>query len=56
MEERPVEQNVTDVEELDGIKIDGILNLENLPRTVFIILKLPLMDESLLENYYQKEA
>ena len=25
MEERPVEKNVTDEEELDGIKIDGIL-------------------------------
>ena len=51
MEESLVEKNFTDEEELDGIKIDGILNFENLPRTVFIILKLPLMEESLLEHY-----
>ena len=27
---------VRDVEELNGIEIDGILNLENLSKTVFI--------------------
>ena len=32
----PVEKVVIDEEELDGIEINGILNLENLPRTVFI--------------------
>ena len=34
MEEKinPVEKVVTDEEELDGIEIDGILNLEHLPR------------------------
>ena len=32
----PVEKLVIDEEELHGIKIDGILNLENLSRTVFI--------------------
>ena len=32
----PVEKVVTDEAELDGIEIDGIWNLENLPRTVFI--------------------
>ena len=38
MEEKgdPVEKVVIDEEELDGIEIDGILKLENLPRTVFI--------------------
>ena len=28
--------DIDDEEELDGIEIYGILNLENLPRTVFI--------------------
>ena len=32
----PVEKVVIDKEELHGIEIDGILNLENLSRTVFI--------------------
>ena len=32
----PVEKLVIDEEELHGIEIDGILNLENLSRTVFI--------------------
>ena len=32
----PVEKVVTDEEKLHGIKIDGILNLKNLSRTVFI--------------------
>ena len=32
----PVEKVVIDEEELHGIEIDGILNLENLSRTVFI--------------------
>ena len=38
MEEKdnPVEKVVIDKEELDRIEKDGILNLENLPRTVFI--------------------
>ena len=38
MEEKdnPIEKVVKDEEELDGIEIDGIWNLENLPRTVFI--------------------
>ena len=31
-----VEKVVIDKEELHGIEIDGILNLENLSRTVFI--------------------
>ena len=31
-----VEKVVIDEESLDGIEIDCILNLENLPRTVFI--------------------
>ena len=34
--DKPVEKVVIDEESLDGIEIDGILNLENLPRTVFI--------------------
>ena len=34
--EVPVEKIVIDEEELHGIEIDGILNLENLSRTVFI--------------------
>ena len=33
----PEEKIVIDEEELHGIEIDGILNLENLSRTVFII-------------------
>ena len=33
--EVPVEKIVIDEEELHGIEIDGILNLENLSRTVF---------------------
>ena len=38
MEEKdnPIEKVVKYEEELDGIEIDGIWNLENLPRTVFI--------------------
>ena len=32
----PVEKIVIDEKELHGIKIDGILNLENLSKTVFI--------------------
>ena len=38
MEEKdnPVEKVIIDEEELDDIKIYGILNLENLPTTVFI--------------------
>ena len=32
----PLEKVVIDKEELPGIEIDGILNLENLSRTVFI--------------------
>ena len=32
----PVEKVVIDEEELDGIEVDGVLNLENLSRTVFI--------------------
>ena len=32
----PVEKVVMDEEELHGIEIDGILNLENQSRTVFI--------------------
>ena len=32
----PVEKVVIDAEELHGIEIGGILNLENLSRTVFI--------------------
>ena len=32
----PVEKVVIDEEELHGIEIDGILNFENLSRTVFI--------------------
>ena len=32
----PVVKVVIDEEELHGIEIDGILNLENLSRTVFI--------------------
>ena len=34
--EVPLEKIVTDEEELHGIEIDGILNLEILSRTVFI--------------------
>ena len=34
--DNPVEKVVIDEEELDGIEINRILNLENLPRTVFI--------------------
>ena len=34
--ESPVERVVIYEEELNGIEKDGILNLENLPRTVFI--------------------
>ena len=38
MEEKdnPVEKLVIDEKELDGIHIDDILSLENLPRTMFI--------------------
>ena len=38
MEEKanPVKKVVIDEEELYGIEMDGILNFENLPRTVFI--------------------
>ena len=38
MEEKdnPAEKVVIDEEELEGFELDGILNLENLPRTVFI--------------------
>ena len=38
MEEKdnPAEKVVKDEEELKGFELDGILNLENLPRTVFI--------------------
>ena len=38
MEEKDnsVEKAVTDEAELDGTEIDGILNLENLPRIVLI--------------------
>ena len=32
----PVKKVVIDEEELDGIEIDGVSNLENLPRTMFI--------------------
>ena len=32
----PVEKVVIDEEELHGIEIDGILNLEDLSKTVFI--------------------
>ena len=46
-----LEKVVIDEEELDGIEIDGISNLENLPRTVFIIRKWSLMEKSLIENY-----
>ena len=35
--ENPVERVVVCEVELDGIEVDGMLNLENLPRTVFII-------------------
>ena len=49
--DNPVEKVVEDEEELDGIEIDGISNLENLPRTVLIISKWSLMEKSLLENY-----
>ena len=49
--DNPVEKVVIDEEELDGIEIDGISNLENLPRTVFIIKKWSLMEKSLIENY-----
>ena len=49
--DNPVEKVVENEEELDGIEIDGISNLENLPRTVFIISKWSLMEKSLLENY-----
>ena len=34
--DNPAEKFVIDEEELDGIEIDGILNLENLPGTMFI--------------------
>ena len=34
--DNPVENVVTYEEELDGIEIDGISSLENLPRAVFI--------------------
>ena len=39
MEEKdnPIERVVIDEEELDDTEIDGILILENLPRTVIII-------------------
>ena len=37
----PVEKVVIDEEELHGIEIDGILNFENLSRTVFIDLQRP---------------
>ena len=38
MEEKdnPAEKVVIDEEELEGFELDDILNLENLPRTVFI--------------------
>ena len=38
MEEKdnPIEKVVIDEEELEGFELIGILNLENLPRTVFI--------------------
>ena len=49
--DNPVEKVVENEEELDGIEIDGISNLENLPRAVFIISKWSLMEKSLLENY-----
>ena len=32
----PVEKVVIDQEELDGVELYGILNLENQPRAVFI--------------------
>ena len=37
--ENSVEKVVLYEEELDGIEIDGMLNLENLPGTVLIISK-----------------
>ena len=39
MEEKdsPVEKVITDEKELDVFEIDGILNLQNIPRTVFMI-------------------
>ena len=36
VKDNPVENVVIDEEEHDGIEIYGILNLDNLPRTVFI--------------------
>ena len=34
--DNPVEKVIIDEEELDGIEIEDILNLENLPRTMLI--------------------
>ena len=34
--DNPVEKVVINEEEHDGFEVDGILNLQNLPRTVFI--------------------
>ena len=34
--DKPTEKDAKNEEELDGIEIDGISNLENLTRTVFI--------------------
>ena len=41
MEEKdsPVEKVIMDEEELDGFEIGGILNLKNIPTTVFIVWK-----------------
>ena len=43
-------------EELDGIETDIISNLDNLLRTVFIIWKKLLMEESLLERNLPKRS
>ena len=46
-----MEKVVIDEEEPDGIEIDYILSLENLPRTVCIIWKKLPMEDRLQENY-----
>ena len=55
-QDNPSEKVVTDEEKLDGIDIDGIGNLEDLPRIVFIsagILSYSLMEESLNQRLYK---
>ena len=56
-EDNPSEKVVIDKEELYGIDIDGIGNLEDLPRTVFINqnLKVVVDGADLTENINKKK-